>query len=56
MELVLGWEKETKNKIRFGDGDTHELYFTKAEVNALGNPKHLLVKIEPMTEAKTESV
>ena len=50
MELVLGQNKETKGAIRFADADGHNLYFRKEEVNALGNPKHILVKIEPMKE------
>ena len=51
MELVMGKDKETKGAIRYSDNDNHNLYLRKEEVTALGNPKHILVKVEPMKES-----
>ena len=50
MEIPMSQDKETKGAIRFTDSDTHSLYLRKEEVAELGNPKHILVTVLPMTQ------
>lgn len=46
MELILSKDKETKNAIRYGDSDNHNIYLRKEEAAELGNPEAITVTIE----------
>jgi len=49
MKLTMSREKVTKNSIRFGDGKedhAHNIYLTKEEVSALGDPETVTVDIQ----------
>ncbi len=56
MELVLARNKETKGAVRYGDADGHNLYFKKEEAGTLGNPRHILVTVQPMSEEVIKEV
>lgn len=51
MEIVMGRDKETKGAVRYSDQENHNLYLRKEEAAKLGNPKHILIKVEVMVEA-----
>lgn len=47
MDLILEKDKVTKNKVvRYGDGNSHNIYLKPEEVEALGNPEAIHVTIE----------
>jgi len=48
MEIVMTQDKVTKGAIRFADQENHNLYLRKEEVAKLGDPKHILVTVQPM--------
>ena len=50
MDLVLSQDKETKGAVRYADQENHNLYLRKEEAAKLGNPKHILVTVQPMTQ------
>ena len=54
MELVLVKDKGTKGAIRYADMNNHNLYLRKEEAAELGNPKHILVSVQPMMEKLKE--
>lgn len=41
-------EKSTKNTVRYGDGNGHNIYLSNEEVAELGNPKAIKNTIEPV--------
>ena len=51
MEIVMTQDKVTKGAVRFTDQDSHNLYLRKEEVAKLGEPKHILVTVQPMTKS-----
>lgn len=53
MQFTLANDKETKGSVRYGDGKGHNIYLTKEEAVALGNPlpKTVTVTLDPVIEA-----
>jgi hypothetical protein len=46
MDITLTKDKVTKNGVvRFGDGDGHNIYLQKEEVQSLDNPSAIKVTI-----------
>lgn len=50
MEFLMSKDKETKGAVRYADMENHNLYLRKEEASLLGNPKHIVVVIQPMKE------
>jgi len=50
MEIPMSQDKVTKGAVRYSDMDNHNLYLRKEEAEALGNPKHILVTVKPLTD------
>ena len=48
MELILEKDKQTKNCVRYADTKGHNIYVSKEEAQALGNPKIIKVTVEKM--------
>ena len=44
--MVMTRDKATKNTIRYGDGNGHNIYLSNAEVAELGDPEALTVTVE----------
>ena len=46
MNYKLTKEKETKNKVVYGDGEQMHIYLPKEDIAKLGNPDSIIIEIK----------